>query len=465
MKHPRTLLSAALVLALLAASYLLLSSFQHPAAPQPQPGAAFSPSVPQPPSALTLTEGPTPSPQPPEKDVSASLEITAGKVLDTSFFSEALGKEMPYRVYLPPGYDSGSDRYPVAYLLHGGGGSYKEWTDLNHVAIFADAMITGGELPPMILAMPEGDHSYFMNHATDGQRWGDYITKDFVPYIDSHYRTLADHQHRGIGGISMGGNAALQFSFNHPEMFSAVVASSPSMFPGMANAPSYFGSLDYSAAWDPLRLAVTRPDLNTLKIWIDVGSQDQWRGPVEELDRLLTVRGIDHQFRLVPGGYHWNSYWIENGPYYLLCYAAAFASAEPGTPSVSPPPPASAPPVAPSVAPNGTVLPDGTPSPVAVPQDSGTPFPPAGSEAAMKWAMTRMIRGLRVYAALSSSPYTRRVALDSLAGFKAELPVGPAALATPSAALLPNMEKAIDTLDIGAMRNLADRLEQLRGAL
>ena len=83
----------------------------------------------------------------------------------------------------------------------------------------------------------------------------------------------------------------------------------------------------------------------------------------------------------------------------------------------------------------------------------------------MKWAMTRMIRGLRVYAALSSSPYTRRVALDSLAGFKAELPVGPAALATPSAALLPNMEKAIDTLDIGAMRNLADRLEQLRGAL
>ena len=81
----------------------------------------------------------------------------------------------------------------------------------------------------------------------------------------------------------------------------------------------------------------------------------------------------------------------------------------------------------------------------------------------MKWAMTRMIRGLRVYAALSSSPYTRRVAMDSLAGFKAELQAAPPALATPSAALLPNIEKAIDNLDIGAMRNLADRLEQLRG--
>ena len=461
MKYPRTLPFVVTLMVILAAGSLLSRSLRQAAAPRSQQTAAGTRAAAQTPSVPTPTAGPAPSHQPSGSDVSASLEITAGKVLDLSFFSEALGRELPYRIYLPPGYSSGSERYPVAYLLHGGGGSYKEWTDLNHVAIFADAMITEGELPPMILAMPEGDHSYFMNHATDGERWGDYITKDFVPYIDSHYRTLADRQHRGIGGISMGGNAALQFSFNHPDMFSAVVASSPSMFPGMVNAPSYFGSLEYSAAWDPLRLAVTKPNLNTLKIWIDVGSEDQWRAPVKQLDGLLTDRGIAHQFKLVPGGYHWNSFWIENGPYYLLCYAAAFASTAPGTPSVSPLPPASTPLATPSVTRDGTALTEATAVPV--PEDSGTPYPPAASDAAMKWAMTRMVRGLRVYSALSSSPYTLRVALDSLAGFKAELQAGPPALAKPSAALLPNIEKAIDTLDIGAMRNLADRLEQLKG--
>ena len=463
MKHPRTLLFAALVVALLAASYLLSSSFPQAAAPRPQPTATDAQGAPHPRAVLTPTAAPSPTPQPAGGDVSRSLEVTAGKVLDLSFFSESLGKEMRDRVYLPPGYSAGSVRYPVAYLLHGGGGTYTEWTDLNDIAIFADAMITEGELMPMILAMPEGDHSYFMNHATDGQRWGDYITKDFVPYIDSHYRTLADRQHRGIGGNSMGGNAALQFSFNHPEMFSAVVANSPSMFLNLASAPKYVGTWDYYAAWDPLRLAATKPGLDQLKIWLDVGSEDQWRGPVEDLDKVLTARGIDHQFKLNPGGYHWNSYWIENGPYYLLCYAAAFQSKWPGTPSISPPPPAQAPAVPTSVKADQTAVTEATPSVVAVPPDSATPLPAAASEAAMKSAMTQMIRGLRVYAALSSSPYTRRVAMDSLAGFKAELPAGPPALSTPSAAMLPGIEKAIDSLDIGAMRNLADRLEQLRG--
>ncbi len=91
-------------------------------------------------------------------DVSRTVGVEAGTVLNATFFSETLQRQLPYRVYLPPGYDSTTERYPVVYLLHGGGGGFAEWTDLDHIGLSADAMITEGRIRPMILVMPDGCH-------------------------------------------------------------------------------------------------------------------------------------------------------------------------------------------------------------------------------------------------------------------------------------------------------------------
>ena len=46
--------------------------------------------------------------------------------------------------------------------------------------------------------------SMYSSSPTTGD-WETFITKDLVNYIDSHYRTIADRDSRGLAGHSMGG--------------------------------------------------------------------------------------------------------------------------------------------------------------------------------------------------------------------------------------------------------------------
>lgn len=261
----------------------------------------------------------------PMADVSASVGVTLGKVLEAYIHSDILGKDLPYRIYLPPNYSAGKDRYPVLYMLHGNGdGLWMEWTSDNRIGVVTDALISHGDISPMIIVMPDGEHGYFMNHYGDGERWQDYIVDEVIPFIDARYRTIADKAHRAIGGHSMGGTGALAIAFTHPEMFAAVGAHSPSLHWSSEGGPDYFGPPEYYAKYNPLELAKTAPGLGTLKIWVDFGNQDPWLAAGEILDPDLEARGADYEWHIFPGN-HYNTYWVEHSPDYLRFYSSAFA--------------------------------------------------------------------------------------------------------------------------------------------
>ena len=91
----------------------------------------------------------------------------AGSLQNIQFYSPALGRDMPYFVYLPPDYQRDLRRYPVLYMLHGNSGSYEEWPGYGLVGA-ADRMIAARDILPMIIVMPQGDFSYWVNHADGG---------------------------------------------------------------------------------------------------------------------------------------------------------------------------------------------------------------------------------------------------------------------------------------------------------
>ncbi len=92
-----------------------------------------------------------------------------------------------------------------------------------------DTAIAKGIIQPVILVLPDSytryKGSFYTNSALTGN-WADYIGKDVVQYIDEHYRTIANHNSRGIAGISMGGNGALKTGMLFPDVFSSVYAAS-----------------------------------------------------------------------------------------------------------------------------------------------------------------------------------------------------------------------------------------------
>ena len=91
-------------------------------------------------------------------------------------------------------------------------GGAHEWVQIGiHRA--ADELWARGELEPYIIVLPEGGMlTYWLNHANGGPRYEDYLVQDVVGEIDARYRTLADPEHRAVGGLSMGGDGALRFA-------------------------------------------------------------------------------------------------------------------------------------------------------------------------------------------------------------------------------------------------------------
>jgi enterochelin esterase-like enzyme len=236
--------------------------------------------------------------------------------------SASLGRVLLSTVFLPPGYDRSDERYPVLYMLHGLGGNRDEWKGYGIFEVAAD-MMASGEVPPFIVVLPEGEDGYWFNHARGGPRWGDYLSRDVVGAVDDRYRTLAAPQFRGIGGLSMGADGALQLALNYPQVFGSVQAHGPVLRPYELTLADY-GDFEYFAAHDPWSLLERKADVaRSLVISLDVGDSDLWLSRVTDLHQRLVDLAIPHDWHIWTGGHDWD-YWQQHLPDDLRTFAAAF---------------------------------------------------------------------------------------------------------------------------------------------
>jgi len=124
-------------------------------------------------------------------------------------------------VYLPPGYAAGSTRYPVVYLLHGGGGDAGDAVAQGHLRQMMDGLIAADPKQAAIVVMPDGDDGQWYDGFDGKIRNETYVAAYLVPYIDRHFRTIATRAGRAITGVSNGGFGAMLLAEKHPELFVA----------------------------------------------------------------------------------------------------------------------------------------------------------------------------------------------------------------------------------------------------
>lgn len=136
--------------------------------------------------------------------------------------------EQKLHIYLPPTYQDAEKAYPVVYFLHGFGDSPSVF--VRNVKKVLDPAFSKDPSKEFILVAVSGSNSaggsYYVNSPITGN-WEDYTVNEVVSYIDANYRTIAKAEARGICGFSMGGFAALNLAFRHPDVYSAVYAMSP----------------------------------------------------------------------------------------------------------------------------------------------------------------------------------------------------------------------------------------------
>ena len=273
---------------------------------------------------------------------SMMLALAQGSVHESrSFESEALGGTVNYSIYLPAGYDADTRAYPVVYMLHGYGGEDTDWIRYGNIAMTADRMIAEGALPSVIIAMPDAGNSYYVN----SEEYGDYETalaEEFVTYMDSNYRTIADRSSRAIGGLSMGGYGAAYYALRHPDTFAAIGVMSGALF---AEEPpsnrsqltgdpfdedvwaehNVFENIEEAAASEQ-RCGWPPPSEKCLSFFINVGDDDQLGLHTDAVlfYNALVEAEFPAELRIHNGDHAWG-FWAEHVDEVLAHFAATFA--------------------------------------------------------------------------------------------------------------------------------------------
>lgn len=225
-----------------------------------------------------------------------------------TLYSQILQHEIGYCIYLPPDYESDYDRYPLAIHLHGWTGS--ESTEIHAMEKICRSRRTITVFPNSSPTIEDRENLPIES----------FILREFIPFIDREYRTIAAPGNRTISGFSMGGGAAFYYAAKYPELFAAVIA-----YAGTYH--HYYGKASTTVGADPaeahaLRELILRPENRSernilslldqnadrirghVRIELRVGSEDVLHCDNEILHLHLDSLCIPHQYITIPGVEH-----------------------------------------------------------------------------------------------------------------------------------------------------------------
>lgn len=244
------------------------------------------------------------------------------------YYSEILGRDVSYSVYLPKDYEGSTMNFPVLYLLHGYSDDETGWIQFGQIQRIADRAIQNDEAAQMIVIMPDAEVTWYVNSADGNEAYEDFFIKELIPHVDKEFRTRTDRQFRAVAGLSMGGYGALVMGLRHPELFSSSGALSAGVFTDdeilemeqnrwNSSLGLPFG-MDLSGEarlkgnyrqYAPQQMIDDYKEKNkTTRFYIDCGDDDFLILGNLALHAQMIKAEIPHEFRVRDGGHSW-TYW------------------------------------------------------------------------------------------------------------------------------------------------------------
>ena len=197
-----------------------------------------------------------------------------GNVEHVWYYSAENGMTRRMYVYTPYGYDrtDKKTKYPVLYLLHGGGGDEDAWATLGRTCQILDNLIAKGKAKPMFVVMPNGNPNQYAaqtlgipvkqdvkQYASGFDNYSSLVS-DILPYIEENYPVIKDRKGRAVAGLSMGGGQSFYIAFRNVDTFanvgifssgligSSAIGGAPfnaeEHFPGMYSTPAKYNRFD-----------------------------------------------------------------------------------------------------------------------------------------------------------------------------------------------------------------------------
>lgn len=252
---------------------------------------------------------------------------SAGRTDTIAVYSKSMNKQSSCLVILPDSYNENDVEFPVLYLLHGYGGNYLSWLNLDN------ELPSKASLYKMIIVCPDGGfRSWYLDSPIDSaMRYETHVIHEVIPWIDSAYRTIRHRQARAISGLSMGGHGGLYLASRHIDQFGAAGSSS-----GGVDIRQFTASWELKEKilgdtvcckenWEKHTVYNVIDNLlpDNLSLIIDCGLDDFFLDVNRKLHEKLLSRHIPHEYIERPGE-HNSAYWKNSIDYQLLFFSKFF---------------------------------------------------------------------------------------------------------------------------------------------
>jgi enterochelin esterase-like enzyme len=242
----------------------------------------------------------------PDKDGGfyALKDVPHGDIRIKRYLSKASNTWRDMYVYTPPGYDKSTDKYPVLYLLHGGGEDQRGWGMQGKTDLILDNLIAEGKAKPMVIAMLDGN----MGGAGGRAGFNENVLRAFeneikmgaIPFVENNFRVETDAKNRALAGLSMGGLQTLYAGIKNTDLFSSLGVFSSGWF---ANNP---------ALTDPqyafMKTNASTINSNLKQLWISMGGkEDIAYQNCQIMMKKFDEMGIKYSYSEYAGGHTWPS--------------------------------------------------------------------------------------------------------------------------------------------------------------
>ncbi|WP_461040713.1 alpha/beta hydrolase-fold protein [Spirosoma harenae] len=235
-------------------------------------------------------------------DYFAMKDVPHGDIRIKRYLSKASNTWREMYVYTPPGYDQSSNKYPVLYLLHGGGEDQRGWSTQGRTGLILDNLIAEGKAKPMVIAMLDGNMT--MQGGLAG--FNENVLRSFeselkqgaIPFVESNFRVAADAKNRALAGLSMGGLQTLYAGIKNTNLFSSLGVFSSGWF---ANNPK-LSDPQYAFMKDN----ASTINSNLKNLWISMGGKEDiayqnCQVMMKKFDEL----GVKYNYSEYAGGHTW----------------------------------------------------------------------------------------------------------------------------------------------------------------
>ena len=231
------------------------------------------------------------------EDYYAIKDVAHGEVRMVRYYSSVLNLWRSLYVYTPSGYNESDGKYPVLYLLHGGGEDERGWATQGKTDLILDNLIAEKKAQPMLVVMVDG------NTGTPGfseqflRSFEAELTQCVIPFVEKKYRTKTDSKSRALAGLSMGGLQTLYAGIYNPSLFSHLGVFSSGWLPNQKSIS------DRQYEYMKKNAAIIN---DKLTLWIAMGGKEDiaYENCQVMLSKFKELN-IKYTYQEYPGGHTW----------------------------------------------------------------------------------------------------------------------------------------------------------------